>query len=540
MAHKCASRTGFLHSRNVRSTSRMNAARAVAKRMDRNVGNVATSVTATNLEDMKTEIRQAAQAGADIVELRLDYLESIDEDRDIDALVKCCELPTIATFRPAWEGGQYQGAEDYRLAVLKRAADAGCTFIDVELKVAEEFLKTFPKESLEGTGLILSRHDFERTPPAEELQAWVAQAWDIGADVVKIATTAQTITDVRQVIDLLQKKRGRTIALSMGDHGQISRLLASKFGAFLTFGSLEKGKESAPGQTTVKDLVSVYRIHQQNEDTQVFGLIGNPVSHSKGPVLHNASMQSIGFDGVYVPFLVDDVDAFLSAFPEFSGFSVTIPHKQSALKYGVQHGDVDVVAQKIGALNTLVRLEDGSLYGCNTDYLAAIKAIENALRSIGHEDLKGKNVVVVGAGGAGRAIAFGAKEKGANVTVVNRSKESAEKLAADVGCSVRGLDELLKGEIRGDVLANTTSVGMYPNVEHSPVPAKILPGFLVVFDAVYNPKNTRLLQDASAAGCAIANGVDMFVGQAAEQFALFTKTRAPVELMAEVVASSLQ
>jgi len=517
----------------------MHATRAVPKQVERKSGNVATSVTATNLEDMKKEIQQAEKAGADIVELRMDFLETIGVEDDVDGLVQCCKLPTIATVRPLWEGGRYRGSEGSRMALLKRAADAGCTFIDVELKAAEDFLTLYPKESLGDTKLILSRHDFETTPSANELKEWVGQSWDFKADVVKIATTAKTITEVRLVLDLLLEKKGPTIALSMGEHGQISRLLAPKYGAFLTFGSLEKGKESAPGQTTVEDLVSVYRVHKQNQDTQVFGLIGNPVSHSKGPILHNKSMEVIGFNGVYVPFLVDNVDEFLEAFPEFSGFSVTIPHKVNALQYSVQHGHVDAVAQKIGALNTLVRQQDGTLYGCNTDYLAAIRGIEEALQSAGHDGLNGKKVVVVGAGGAGRAIAFGAREKGASVTVVNRSRESAERLAADVGCNVGDLEALLKGEIQGDVLANTTSVGMYPNVEHSPVPAEILPAFLVVFDAVYNPKITRLLREASAAGCVTANGVDMFVGQAAEQFALFTNTSAPADLMAEIVSSSL-
>jgi 3-dehydroquinate dehydratase/shikimate dehydrogenase len=205
---------------------------------------------------------------------------------------------------------------------------------------------------------------------------------------------------------------------------------------------------------------------------------------------------------------------------------------------------VDPVAKQIGAVNTLVRQPDGSLKGYNTDYAAAIDAIEDAMeRKTGtpaRASLEGKTVVVIGAGGAGRALAFGAKFKGANVVIANRSIDRARALAEACGGVAVTLEDLANGGVKGDVLANTTSVGMQPNVDDTPAPASALQGYSVVFDAVYTPLETRLLREAKEAGCEIASGLDMFVGQAARQFELFTGKQAQVELMRETVLSSIK
>lgn len=236
--------------------------------------------------------------------------------------------------------------------------------------------------------------------------------------------------------------------------------------------------------------------------------------------------------------------AFLASLPgaDWAGLSVTIPHKGAALA-GAQ--DADPVAAHIGAANTLVRQPDGTLKAYNTDWSAAIGAIERGLGGSGEIDastasaspVQGKTVVVIGAGGAGRALAFGAASRGASVIIANRTADKAEELAKALGGGARGvgLDALESGGASGDVLVNTTSVGMHPNVEDSPVPASALAGYELVFDAVYTPRETRLLRDAKAAGCAVVTGDEMFVGQAAQQFKLFTGLEAPVELMRRIV-----
>ena len=247
---------------------------------------------------------------------------------------------------------------------------------------------------------------------------------------------------------------------------------------------------------------------------------------------------------------------FLTSFdaPDWRGFSITIPHKVAALAAATEADDN---AASIGAANTLVRLPGGGLKAYNTDASAAVGAIEARLASSGgggptsSSPLAGLTVVVLGAGGAGRAVAFGAARAGAAVIVAARRPDAAASLAADVaagvpGASARGvaLEEVASGSVRGDVLANTTPVGMAsasdPRPESSPVPASALPGYRLVFDAVYTPVDTRLLRDAQAAGVATADGVEMFVRQAADQFALFTGVEAPLDVMREAVLASLK
>jgi 3-dehydroquinate dehydratase/shikimate dehydrogenase len=196
---------------------------------------------------------------------------------------------------------------------------------------------------------------------------------------------------------------------------------------------------------------------------------------------------------------------------------------------------VDPLAQSIGAVNTLVRRADGTLKGYNTDCSAALNAIEAGLGV----SVAGKSVLVVGAGGAGRAVAFGAKHRGARVMISNRNDARAASLAADVGAEAVPWSVLQAGGVHADVLANTTSVGMQPDVASTPVPAAALSNFNLVFDAVYTPLETRLLREAAAAGAIAINGVDMFVGQAAEQFRLFTGKAAPMQLMRDTLMAAM-
>mmetsp|Transcript_27421 Transcript_27421/g.70482 ORF Transcript_27421/g.70482 Transcript_27421/m.70482 type:complete len:520 (+) Transcript_27421:2-1561(+) len=499
---------------------------------------ITTSVTAPDVESMKAEIKEAEAGGADVVELRLDFLGSLDPERDIRALLDACSVPAIVTLRPTWEGGNYGGDEEARLSALRTAAAAGAAYVDVELLAADKFLAdgySMP----EGVKLILSNHDFEATPAVEVLRGKIDAMWEAGADIAKLATTATDISDAINVLSLLEYSKGPTIALAMGERGVITRLLAPKYGGYLTFAALE-GRPSAPGQPTLADMRRLYRAPVQDSATKVFGIVGNPVSHSRSPVLHNRAMEAIGFNGVYVPLLVDDMASFLKAFSaqDFAGFSVTIPHKEAAL----ENADfVDPVASSIGAVNTLVRQPDGSLSAYNTDWEAAINAIEDGLGGAG--SLQGKVVVVLGAGGAGKALAFGAAQRGATVKVANRNVERARELVKSIpGAEAVSLAEVASGAVSGDVLANTTAVGMHPLEDDTPVPQEALSKYMLAFDAIYTPMETRLLAEAKAAGCGAVSGLEMFVGQAVKQFEHFTKTQATpevVDLMRSVVVDSL-
>lgn len=446
--------------------------------------------------------------------------------------------------------GKYSGEEAPRLAALKFAAALGAAYVDIELKAANVFFAS--KSTVETpTRFIISSHDYEGTASEEDLNALVERIRTAGADIVKFATTATDISDAARVLRVLQRAVAAgqpTIALAMTERGQITRILAPKYGGFLTFGALSPERQSAPGQPTLAQLRDLFRLKEQHPGTKVFGVIGNPISHSKSPAIHNAALSQVGYDGVYVPLLVDNMETFLNTFnsPDWAGFSVTIPHKEAALRGATE---ADPVALAIGAANTLVRQPDGGLKAYNSDWSAAIAAIERGLGGNGElappekSPLNGKSVVVLGAGGAGRALAFGAAVQGATVIIANRSVERAQELAEALralGYEARGvgIDQVASGAVLGNVLVNTTSVGMHPNGDDTPVPAAALSGYELVFDAVYTPLHTRLLTEAAAAGCAVVTGENMFVGQAAIQFKLFTGEDAPVELMRKVVLGS--
>eukprot|EP01026_Neomeris_dumetosa_P047761 TRINITY_DN41116_c0_g1_i6.p1 TRINITY_DN41116_c0_g1~~TRINITY_DN41116_c0_g1_i6.p1 ORF type:complete len:307 (+),score=38.13 TRINITY_DN41116_c0_g1_i6:99-1019(+) len=293
-----------------------------------------------------------------------------------------------------------------------QAVKLGVAYVDVEYKALDNFkiLLNNENEILQnarfGTQLIVSYHDFKSTPSKNEVQDLLIQiAQNPLCDIVKAAFMANDISDALMLLQTLRELRetGKfkkpVLLLSMGERGQIARVLAGKYGGYLTFGAMQQGQQSAPGQPTVQQLKELYRVQQQTPNTKVYGIVANPVSHSKSPLIHNASFSQVGVDSVYVPMLVDDMDTFIASFsdPEFAGFSVSIPHKQDALRLADK---VDPIAEQIGAVNTLIRQEDGTLKGYNTDWSGAITAIEEGMESaFGSRDLKGKTVVVIGAGG---------------------------------------------------------------------------------------------------------------------------------------------
>ncbi|MGR3218225.1 MAG: type I 3-dehydroquinate dehydratase, partial [Candidatus Anammoxibacter sp.] len=327
--------------------------------------------------------------------------------------------------------------------------------------------------------------------------------------------------------------------------GCISRILSPKFGGMIVFASLDKGKESAPGQLTIDETRNVYRVQNINRETKIFGLLGNPVAHSMGVHIHNGALTKNSINAVYVPFKVDKLSDFMDHIKEIGvdGLSVTIPHKESVVEF---LDAIDPVAKEIGAVNTIVN-NSGKLIGSNTDCPAAIDALEEALEKPEAKEnrkpqtpnpdtqsaIHNKKVVIIGAGGAARAIAFGLKGKNADITIINRTHERALDLSKDIGCNCVQLDELAKLEI--DILINTTSVGMFPNVDESLVPDAILKKGMIVFDIIYNPTETKLLKGAKMKGCTVLNGVDMFVKQAALQFGLFTGEKAPTKLMRDTI-----
>lgn len=494
---------------------------------------------------------RAKDAGADMVEYRVDRMTGPDVTRAIAALAHSSPLPCIVTCRPVWEGGQSEEGDAERLRKLIAAGH--CAYTDIELQTVKRHGAVW----LGGT--IVSAHDFEGRPPRLHNLLLELNASAAGGirRVVKLVWTARTIRDNLEAFEILKTRQKPTIALCMGDAGMISRILAKKFGGFLTFASLESGGGTASGQISIAEMKKLYRWDAINVNTKVYGVVASPVKHSMSPAIHNAAFDATGYDGLYLPLLVEpgyeSFKAFMETFVPFegldlSGLSVTIPHKENALRYLQSIGaQVEPLAQTIGAVNTVIIDRSGAapkLRGMNTDYAAILDSI-TAKRGIAREDLKTTRVAVLGAGGTGRTAVAALAHYGADVTIYNRTQDRAEALAAEFDGNsgqVRSaaLPELPQSTF--DIYLNTTSVGMHPNVNESPVgdrPPKYTPQTLV-FDAVYNPMKTRFIAQAEEMGAMTVGGVEMFVRQAVAQFQAWTGIEAPVVVMRGVIEERLR
>ncbi len=482
--------------------------------------------------EMRACMSRASEAGADMVELRLDHLADLPDDADLKSLLENRPVPAIVTYRPIRQGGRFDGDESDRLEILTAAARLGADYIDVVLDV--------PPDNRPKGRTILSHHDFTGSPA--DLEEIVAELEASDADVCKIVFTANGPEDALTALAILRNATKPTISLAMGEAGLASRILAGKFGAFGTFASLSEGSESAPGQLTIEQMKNLYRWDSAGPATEVYGVIGCPVAHSMSPAIHNSAFAETGIDAVYVPLLIEsgaeNFNRFMEAvapWTDIRGLSVTIPHKENAIaRVGAEK--TDELSRQIGAINTIAITPDGSFSGTNTDYAAAIDALCAAM-GIGRDDLSGRKVAVIGAGGVARAIVAALAHHNAETTIYNRTFTRAEKLAEEFGAKACPLDKV--AEISSEIIINCTSIGMHPNVNDTPISTGTLSRVKVVFDTIYNPIQTRLLREASDAGCLTVSGVDMFVNQAVAQFEFWTDKSAPRDLMREVVVRHL-
>ena len=402
--------------------------------------------------------------------------------------------------------------------------------MDIEVSTPRELLQPF-LEGVDPSKIILSYHDFSHTP--EDFNPLYDAMCELPGDIIKIVTYARDLHDNLKMFDLLKRAKQenkKLIGLCMGDLGEISRVLSPLFGGFLTFGSLETGQESAPGQMPAKTLKDIFRVNTARSDFKIYGVIGNPVSKSQGYLVHNKAFEEKGSSDIYVSFRVDNVEKFFHGYKDFfSGLSVTMPAKEQIIPLLDR---IDDTAGKFGAVNTVVK-EGSDWVGYNTDCSGAISALEACTT------LQGKNILILGSGGTAKAIGYGVKEKGGRLTVTyNKNKERGESLAKELGC------DLVYARDAGirpiDVLINCSPVGMSPNVNESPFPARDFKEGMVVFDSVYNPLETRLLREAKAAGCTVIPGSELFINQAARQFELWTGQSAPIDTMREVLLKKLK
>lgn len=538
---------------------------------------------------------RARDEGADLVEYRLDTLFAGEGD---DAGAAAClevvarsPLPCIATCRPVYEGGGYEGDDESRFGLFEAmiAADRPPRYIDVEARalrrapglrarLAAAIRAAAASAGDDRTRLILSRHDFDRRPPDLFRQLADLRAQP-EADVLKIAFRARSLRDNIDVFELLGERDRPTIALAMADTGLLSRVLAPKFGGLLTFASLDAGAATAEGQPTVRDLVELYRFRDVDPATFLYGVVGWPVAHSLSPNIHNAGFEALNHNGVYLPMPVapewEHLKATLATLLDFgplhlAGLSVTIPHKQHLLRFAKEDHTrrwlIDPVAERAGVANTLAISgtdSEGAVYRVmNTDVPAVTGPLAEAIGAEPNAALGGRRIGVLGAGGAARAAALGCFEAGAAVTVFARSAERAHRLAEDIaqGSMLRlgtaaGAPPESRGRIDAkpldavsktpcDVFINCTPIGMSGGDDEHASPLTdaaldAMPPDGVVFDTVYNPPSTPLLRAARQRGLTLVDGVEMFVHQAAAQFHAWTGQPAPVRLFRRVVLESL-
>ncbi|MFC1676684.1 shikimate dehydrogenase [Planctomycetota bacterium] len=515
---------------------------------------LAVPIAAKDFEQASGQIDSAISAGAEMLELRTDYLQRLNVDlvKKIAAHAKNSgggALPLIVTCRDIRQGGARDYPVELRIDVLVTALKAGVEFVDFEY---ENFLvptnqgriKVALSESLKGR-LILSAHNFKgKFENISRLHRHIQTLYS--AAIPKLVYTANHINDCFEAFDLLHSTGPDRIILCMGKAGLISRIIAGKLDNFLTFASVEEKKATAPGQLTIEMLKGQFRYDTIDADTELYGVIASPVAHSMSPAVHNACFEQIGANKLYLPLLVeggkDEFDEFMNSVLSrpwlgFKGFSVTLPHKHNALDYAKAKGyDVEFLAERIGAVNTLLISDKPGVYAGNTDFAGALDSITDAME-IADDALSGMSVAVVGAGGVSRAVVAGLSGAGAKVKIYNRTVEKAAMLAEEFDCEFAGSDQIL--EIDAELLINCTSIGMYPDIQTSPVPSSCLKGGMTVFDTVYNPVKTLLLSKAKQAGAKTIDGLTMFVNQACAQFSLFTGQQADPALMRNIVLEKL-
>jgi len=470
------------------------------------------------------EHRHLVDQGAKLVELRLDY---INGDVNLKRLLADRPCPVVIACRRAVDGGKFTGSEEQRVLLLRTAIADGVEYVDLE----DDIAAAIPRFGR--TKRIISLHDFRRTP--DNLEDIHRRLCGLDPDIVKISTMANHPHDSLRVLELTHRSKVPTIGLCMGDIGIPTRILAGKFGAPFTYATFHHERALAPGQLSYQQMTEIYRYDQINADTEVYGVIADPIGHSLSPLIHNAAFQHCKMNKVYVPLRVprEDLSRFIDDAPALGvrGLSVTIPHKEEVIK---RLSEADGAVRGIGAANTVV-FEGKKRLGFNTDYRAAMDSLEAAIGGADQVEsrLKGKTALVLGAGGVGKAVAYGLVRRGMQAVVSDAVPRQALTLAHRLDC--RSIEWSARHSVTADLLANCTPLGMHPNVDETPYEKHHLRPSMIVFDAVYNPENTLLIKDARSRNCTVITGVDMFVRQACLQFELFTGEDGPAEVMREAI-----
>jgi 3-dehydroquinate dehydratase/shikimate dehydrogenase len=477
------------------------------------------------------------QALADLIELRLDRIGHPGKER-LRAFCASVKKPVIVACHGREAFGEVERDPEELCELLHDAAEAGARFVDVDWSLALEL-----GEVKAPCHRIVSRHALEGTPEDlaslhEEVQAVLAEG-----DVTKIVTHATNCEDGLRLLRWLASTKG-VVAFCSGAAGSFTRLLAPIFGSPFTYCASARlpgepaGEPSAPGQWRVNDFLAALPPGGISQETAIFGVVGNPIGHSLSPRVQGLALKAAKLDAVYVAFEPRTLEGFLALAdaPNFRGLSVTAPFKEAAFRLAGAH---DEASKRTRAVNTLVR-ERAGWNGLNTDVPAVRETLAQAFHL--HARTPGRprtaaeaHVLVLGAGGAARAVIHAARTLGARVTVTARRLERAEGLARELGCEAAPWESI--PGLSHDVLVNATSVGASPG--SAPIPLEWLRPGTLVLDAIYRPIRTALLAATHARGGTAVPGAEWFVRQAALQFRLFARAEPDLALLRHAFEGAL-
>lgn len=495
-------------------------------------GKLCISICAKTAGDLFAKIARA-ESLADLIELRFDCLNQDQLELAIENL-PATDKTYIITYRPSEQGGLRVLPLNVRLMFWRKVLpllSGRDVLIDLEADI------NFPFR-FDETKVIRSAHFF--SDPSPDLRPAFFELSDLGQGIVKIATTSNDITETLptwKLVETAEREERDLIPIAMGEAGKWTRILGPAYGAFMTYAALGSDEATAPGQITAADLIDVYRVKELRRDTKVHGIVAGNTGYSISPWMHNAGFRAAGENRVFLPLQVTDLDEFIKRMVRvetreidvnFAGFSVTNPHKQAILAH---LDEIDETGKKIGAVNT-VRIEDGKLFGYNTDAPGFIEPLIDL-----YGDLVGAKVAVVGAGGAARACVYSLVKEGAEVTVFARDTSKADNFAESFNVRVDSIPRSFTGL---DIVVNCTPLGTKGDTEDKTIAtADQLSGVKLVYDLVYNPIETKVIREAKQAGVRTLSGLDMLIAQGAEQFHIWTGREAPLQAMTAAVKKKL-
>jgi 3-dehydroquinate dehydratase / shikimate dehydrogenase len=485
-------------------------------------GKVCASVSGKTLSELVLQVREAEEF-ADLVEIRFDHWHETDIPLVLDHLKSNpSKIPVIATYRARNQGGEAPDEAALRKKFWQQLGDEFWA-VDQEEDVVD---------SATNVGhTVLSYHDFGKC--AENKSAIFDRLLSEKPSVIKYAYMAHDITDTIDAWKMLktaEEVSQPAVIISMGEAGKITRVLGPAYGSEWTYGSI--GKQTAPGQISVQDLVNLYRVRDIGPQTKVYGVVGVPVIQSLSPSIHNNAFAATEMDSVFLPLLVKDLASFMNRMVRrgtrevelnFAGFSVTMPHKLAIMEH---LDEIDETAKAIGAVNT-VRIDGDVLRGYNTDAQGFVAPLVSRLGP-----LHGVRAAIFGAGGAARACLYSLKKEGASAAIFARDHKKGEMLCEEFGADHFKIDDDPSADF--DIVVNATPVGMSGETEkESPIDLTRFRGAKLVYDLVTSADPTPLLRDAKAASIETIGGIEMLVAQAVRQFQIWTGKEAPVNVMQE-------